>query len=132
MALDLTKITSRGKWQINLCMVGGVTDPEIPKWIDWGTGSTPATVSDTGLETPATENRVEGTVTQQTTFTTNDTYRVVGTLTCDANSKNIREIGLFTASTGGIMLLRSTFDTVAVVENDTITVQINIVVTRGV
>lgn len=80
-----------------------------PNYIGWGTGTTAAAVTDTGLETAAAESRVSGTSTQQTTNTSNDTYQVVGTLTCSGSGKTISEIALFDASTSGNCFARATF-----------------------
>lgn len=87
-----------------------------PKWVHWGTGTTTATATDTVLETPGTEARTEGTETQKTTSTTNDTFQVVGTITCTGSPKAITEAGLFShlTSTTGYLYLRATFDVINV------------------
>lgn len=58
-----------------------------PKVIGWGTGGIAggpftAAVSDIGMFQEAPESRVSGTSSVVTTTTTNDTYQVVGTITC--------------------------------------------------
>lgn len=91
------------------------------KYIGWGTGgNTAATTTDTALGTAAAESRTSGTQTQQTTSTTNDTYQVVGTITCTGSGKTIDEVGIFDASTSGNMYLHATFDDISVAVNDSI------------
>lgn len=62
-----------------------------------------ALTSDKGLGAEIVANggqstRVAGTSSQQTTTSTNDTYRVVGTITCNVSSLKITEAGLFDTS----------------------------------
>jgi len=71
-----------------------------PDWLHWGTGSGTASKSATGLFTPGSEARVQGTVSQPVA----DKLRVVGTLTADA-AKTITNAGTFTASTGGTLVI---------------------------
>jgi hypothetical protein len=83
-----------------------------PKHIAWGTGAGTAAVADTTLFTEASETRVEGTSTVETTDVTNDTYQVVGTLTADG-PKTITNAGLFDAATVGNGLMKTDFTGVA-------------------
>ena len=80
-----------------------------PKYIDMGTGTTPAAASDTALETPGPEDRVAGTSSRQTTNVTNDTYRTVGTITKTTAAADITEVGSFDALTAGNIGIRATF-----------------------
>jgi len=96
-----------------------------PSFIAWGTGTTNPVVGNTVLETPSAEARTDGTETQQTTDNSNDTYRVVGTIT-SAGTQAITEVGLFTASSGGEMLVRSTFAAINLTLNDSITFTLNV------
>jgi hypothetical protein len=91
-----------------------------PLYIHWGTGATDPVGGDTALQTPGTESRVAGTSSQQTTTTSNDTYQVTGSLTCNATGKTISEAGLFDASTSGNLFMRGTFTGIPVVQNDSI------------
>ena len=80
----------------------------LPKYIQWGTGSGAAKSANVVTTTTTTEARTSGTVTQQTTSITNDTYQVVGTITA-AGTRAITEVGVFDAAgsnsppTGGNM-----------------------------
>jgi len=96
-----------------------------PSFVAWGTGTTDPTVTSTALETPSAEARTDGTESQQLTDNSNDTYRVVGTIT-SAGTQAITEVGLFTASTGGEMLVRSTFAAINLTLNDSITFTLNV------
>ena len=93
-----------------------------PKWIDMGTGTTAADPTDTVLETPGPEARTEGTETQQTTTTTNDTFQVVGTITKTTGAGAITECGLFShlTSTTGYLYIRATFDAINLNVGDSI------------
>lgn len=102
-----------------------------PNYMGWGTGTTPAAVTDTGLETPAAESRVAGTSTQQTTNTTNDTYQVAGTLTCAGAGKTISEVGLFDAPTSGNCFIHGTFTGIALNVGDSITFTIKDVIDQA-
>lgn len=84
-----------------------------PNYIGWGTGAGTAAVTDTTLFTEATESRVAGTSSQQTTTVTDDTYQVVGTMTVSGAGKTITNVGLFDAVTSGNLLMKSDFSGIA-------------------
>ncbi len=100
----------------------GTPTHNTPHWVHWGIGTTPAAAINTVLESPGAEARTVGTETQQTTTTTNDTYQVVGTITCAGAGKAITECGLFShlTSTTGYLYLRATFDVINVNVGDSI------------
>jgi len=85
----------------------------VPDYVAWGTGAGTAAVTDTTLFTEASEARVQGTITQQTTNTANDTYQVVATITVSGSGKTITNAGLFNASSSGTMLMKGDFTGVA-------------------
>ena len=85
-----------------------------PKFIDWGIGVTGAADADSGMESAGAEARTSGTSSQQTTSTTDDTYQVVGTITCAGVAKDITEVGLFDALTAGNMYLHGTMSSIHV------------------
>ena len=91
----------------------------LPKYLGWGTGSA-AAQSANNLTTPASEARTTGTASQQTTTITNDTYQVVGTITCAGAGKSITEVGVFDASTSGNMDIYGWFTAVALNVGDSI------------
>jgi hypothetical protein len=90
-----------------------------PTWIDWGTGTGTTTATDTTLFTAAPETRVNGTSSQQTTSTTSDTYRVVGTMTA-STSRTITNAGLFDASTAGTLFMKGDFTGVGLSTSESI------------
>ncbi len=100
----------------------GATEPHH---IGWGIGVTGAAVGDTGLESASAESRTECTSSQQTTTTTNDTYRLVGTITCAGAGKAITEVAAFTAATDGTCFMRATFSAINVSVGDSIAFTIN-------
>jgi len=63
---------------------------------------------------------VAGTSSQVTTTTTNDTYQVVGTITCAGAGKTITNAGLFDASTGGNLFAKGDFTGIALNVGDSI------------
>jgi hypothetical protein len=124
MAADVVKITNAGLAIITNLV--GVIGGTVAKYIGWGIGTTAAAVGNTALETPSAEGRATGTVTRQTTTATNDTVRVVGTITCATAAKAITEVGLFDADSNGNLMLRATFDVINVSVGSSIEFTINI------
>lgn len=89
------------------------------QWIHWGTGGSStggtATAGDTTLKAAATEIRVAATVSQSAA----DTAQFVGTLTA-GTAKTIEEVGLFTATAGGVLEIRANHGGVALATGDSI------------
>lgn len=85
-----------------------------------GTGATAAArtaaATDTALSTEYL-TRSAGTSSVVTTFTTNDTYQVVGSVTANS-SVTIDEYGLFNASTAGTMFVSATVTPISVISGD--------------
>lgn len=98
-----------------------------PKYVAWGVGVAEAAVGDTALGSASAEARTAGTETQQTTNTTNDTYRVVGIITCTGAPKAITEMGLFDADTAGNLFVHSNFAAINVNVGDSISFTVNVV-----
>jgi len=90
-----------------------------PKYIHWGTGTNAPADGNTALQTPRGEDRVAGTSSIVTTTTTNDTYRVVGTLVMESNGA-ITEVGLFDAATSGNIYIRGTFGALNLETDDSV------------
>lgn len=89
-------------------------------FVGWGTGSTAAAATDTALETASAEARTDGTQSQVTTTATDDTMRVVATIT-SASTQSITEVVLFDASTAGTALLRAVHASTPLVNGESIT-----------
>lgn len=90
------------------------------KYIGWGTGAGTAADSDTTLFTEVSDTaRATGTQTQQTTTTTNDTYRVVGTITA-TTTRAITNAGIFDALTTGNLFSKGDFTTINLSTGDSI------------
>ena len=87
--------------------------------IGWGTGAGTAAAADTTLFTEASESRVAGTVSTQGTGAT-AVYQVTGTITANG-TKTITNAGNFTASSGGVLILKGDFTGIVVNANDTVT-----------
>jgi hypothetical protein len=110
----VVKLTATGRGIISDRIKGTGTEP---KNIGWGTGTTAPVDGDTALETASAESKVVGTSSVQTTSTTDDTYRVVGTIT-SASTQAITEAALFDDS--DILFMRGTFTAINVDNGDSI------------
>lgn len=91
-----------GKAIISGRMFGATPTQAEPKWLEWGTGATAGSATSTGTSTPGAEARVAGTSSQVTVTNTNDTHQVVGTITA-TSAKTVTNVGLFDASTAGVL-----------------------------
>ena len=111
--------TNAGKAITTDRVKNGDTGATEPQYVAWGTGAGVAAVADTTLFVEASEARVAGTTTQETTTVTDDTYQVVGTITADG-TKSITNAGLFDASTVGNLFMKGDFSPVPLVLNDAI------------
>lgn len=107
---------------------GGGTEP---KYIGWGTGAGTAAATDTTLFTEAlvdltagTTDHTTGTSSQQTTSTTNDTYRVTGTRTA-TGAGTVTNAGLWDAASGGNLFLKGDFTGIGLAINDSIAFTFN-------
>ena len=114
---DVVKVTDAGMAIVTNRIKGAGTEP---KHIGWGIGTTGAANGDTALESASAEARTDGTSTRQQTNVANDTYQVVGTVTCAGAGKAITEMGLFDAATDGNLFLRATFSAINVSVGDSI------------
>ena len=94
-----------------------------PAFIDWGVGTTAPDPTDTAMETltgcPEVRTDATGTDSVEMTDSTNDTYRVVGTIVKTDSAAAITEVGLFNTAgtggpppTGGTMFLHATFSAI--------------------
>ena len=97
------------------------------KYVAWGTGVGTAAVTDTTLFTEAAETRVSGTVTQETTTATDDTYRVVATIV-SASGQTITNAGIFDATTTGNLFVKGDFTGIALLTSESIQFTIDTVV----
>jgi hypothetical protein len=123
-----TLVVAVGRAIITNRLKGAGTEPLN---IGWGTGTqTTAVDGDTTLGPTTVEKLVDlstsagtdhtvGTSTQQTTTTTNDTYRVVGTRTA-TGSGTVTVAGLFDAASGGILFAKGDFAGIALASGDAI------------
>lgn len=103
------------------------TYTNAPKFVAIGVGATgadrTAAVGDTALSTEV-ETRTSGTESLQTTTLTNDTYRVVGTVTA-TSARVVDEAGLFDASSTGNMFASATFAVINLASGDSLTLTFN-------
>lgn len=112
-----TVLANGGKAIVTNRIKGSGTEPN---YVAVGTGAGTAAATDTSLFTEV-ETRVAGTSTQQTTTTTSDTYRVVGTVSITA-TRTLTNAGLFDASSSGNMLMKGDFANIGLVNGDSITI----------
>jgi len=83
------------------------------RYLAWGTGTHTAAAGDTALTTEASEGRVICVESQPTATT----IRWVGILTGDS-TKFIKEAGIFSASSGGVLIVSDSFTQLAVIAGD--------------
>jgi hypothetical protein len=114
---DAAKVTDVGMGITTNRIKGAGTEP---KHIGWGIGTTGAANGDTGLESASAEARTDGTSTREQTNVANDTYQVVGTVTCAGAGKAITEVVLMDAATDGNCYLRGTFSAINVSVGDSV------------
>lgn len=96
-----------------------------PNFCAVGTGAGTAAIADTTLFTEV-ETRVAGTSTQQTTTTTSDTYRVVGTVAITA-TRALTNAGLFDAVSAGNLFVKGDFSVINLLTGDSIQLTFNVV-----
>lgn len=125
--LFATVLTTVGKaWIIDKLDDTVATDGD---WVGWGTGAGTAVVGDTTLFTEDSGGspayaRIQGTMSQPSA----DTKRVVATIVSNG-SKTITNAGLFTASSGGTLIVKGDFTGIALALNDQIQFTIDIQIT---
>lgn len=108
-------------------LMGTVLPASAIKWVDTGTGTTAATISDTAMETPTGDARVSGTQSNPGA----GQYRVVALVPYTAPF-SITEFGLFSASTGPTLWDRRVgFGPVAVGSGDSIQFQYTVTGNAG-
>lgn len=97
-------------------------------WLHWGAGSNTPAVTDTVLQTPNAESRVQittGGQTQVTTQSTGDTMRWTGTMIA-TGSRTVQEVAIYTASTGSNARIRIVHGSLALESGDQVTYTINL------
>lgn len=103
-----------------------------PSHIGWGTGAGTTAATDTGLFTAAlvdltagNTDHTAGTSSQQTTSTTNDTYRVTGTRTA-TGAGTVTNAGLWDAASGGTLYMKGDFTGIGLASGDSIAFTFNV------
>jgi len=104
-----------------------VTEIENFKYHDSGTGTTPAVIGDTALETPCGIARATG---SQTEGASANIYKTVGTQTYDGTYA-VTEHGLFSAASAGTLWDRHVFSAINVVNTDQIEFTYELTCTAG-
>jgi hypothetical protein len=89
-----------------------------PEFAAWGTGAGTAAKGDTTLFTEAAEARVSGTITTEGTGATAK-FQNVATIT-SLSGQTITNAGLFTASSGGTLVIKGDFTGIVLATNDKI------------
>jgi hypothetical protein len=103
-----------------------LTELETMNFHDSGTGTNAESAGDTGLQTPAGPARATGTQSEPAATQ----YRTVATITY-TTSQNITEHGIFSASTSGVLLDRSVFTAIPVVNGSQIEFTYTLTVSTG-
>lgn len=100
-------------------------DGTEPRWVHWGTGTTAPSATDTNLEIPRPESRVQGASSREGTKVPFDTYQVIGTLTTTGTVAitevaNFDSAGAATPPVGGNVFVRGTFNPINLEKDDSI------------
>lgn len=124
-----TVITNKGREWITGILASasnGTPTQTAGRHIGWGVDPAPPTAArtHTALDTEDSGGspayaRVAGVVSQETTTTTKDTYRVVGTITSNG-SKTVTNAGYFDASSGGNLIIKGDHAGIPLLANDSI------------
>jgi len=104
--------------------VSGSGSPAAATYLALGTGTTPASASDTALQSELSTSglsRVSATVSLVTTTVTNDTMQLTNTFSV-SGSAAVTEIGILNAASVGTLLSRAVFSAVNVVNGDSLVV----------
>lgn len=105
------------------------------RYIGWGTGSGQGATA-TDLATAANESRTEGTTSQETTNTTDDTYRIEGTITA-GGARAITEVGVFDGAgtgnppSGANLAVYGDFTVINLASGDSIAFTIDVVLDQA-
>ena len=110
-------------------IVNNILTDSIYKYVSWGIGATGAAVGNTAMETasaPVNTTAATGTLSKATTNTTDDTYKVVVTITA-GGALAITEVGVFNQATlaGATMFMHGTFSAMNLSSGDSIEFTIN-------
>lgn len=108
-------LTNAGKAILTNRIIGGGTQPT---YIGWGTGAGITNATDTSLFTES-GTRVSGGGSVVTSYTTNDSYQVIATLT-SSSTQTITNVGLLDASTAGNLFIKGDFTGIPLVATDAI------------
>lgn len=104
------------------------------RYVHWGNSSVAEATTQTGLQGAETEARVSGAISRVTfagSAIPNDTVQVVGALVYTAAAtKTIREVGLFSAITGGVCIMRHIHSDTILSQNEGIEYTIQLRCTR--
>ena len=123
---DTVYVVNNGLGVVTKALLAAQQGVLCPHHIGWGTSTTtryPASAGDASLGTERAETRVAGTDTQTNAGgTTNDTFQVIGTMTCAGTDAGITEVGLFDSVSGGtdVMFLHGTFSVINLVVGNSI------------
>lgn len=130
MAVTVAQVLTQNGRTYTASQMAGTTTT-APKFIGVGTGATTpgrgAVISDTALTTEAFLNGGGVRVGTATPTNTANVYSIVQTIVNNSGSlSTVDEAGVFTTSTGGIMVLSATFNGVPLNANDSIQITANI------
>lgn len=112
-------LTTVGKQWIVDKMRGSVATKQ--EYVAWGTGTTAEAAGQTALVTPSSEARTQTTITSPSAAL----HRAVGTIV-STQTQSIAEVGLFDASTVGVMAVRAVFTAIPLLSGDSIAFTIDI------
>lgn len=105
-------------------LIGNTGSQTAFTYLAVGTSTTAVSAAHTALQAEIVDSglaRAAATVSRTTTTQTNDTLSLVKSFTA-SGSKTIEEVGIFNASSAGVMLARALTSSVAVISGNVVTV----------
>ena len=105
------------------------------RFLGWGSGSGQGATA-TDLATAENESRTTGTTAQATTNTTDDSYRITGTITA-TGTRAITEVGVFDAAgsgnppSGGALAVYGDFSVINLASGDSIAFEVTVVLDQA-
>lgn len=114
-------LTTTGRQWVVDAMRGSVSTTQ--QYVAWGTGGTAEAVGNTALATASSEARTAGTITSPSAAL----HRTVGTIV-STQTQTITEVGLFDASSSGVMMIRALFTGIPLVSGDSIAFTLDLTV----
>ena len=109
--------------------VDALAAADLVKYLGWGGGSG-QDVTDIDLSSAFAEPRSMGAITAASTNTSDDTYRVTGSVAA-TDVRAVTEVGLFSAASGGVMDVYGDFTAINLDIGDVISFTVDVLIDQA-